>query len=452
MVTKTLIINARIVNEGQIKPGSVLIENDIIADIFDKPNPGDLIKDVGHIVDAEDSYLLPGVIDDQVHFREPGLTHKAEIYTESRAAVAGGITSFMEMPNTIPQTTTLENLENKFLLGAQNSMANYSFYMGATNSNLEEIVKVDPQKVCGLKIFMGSSTGNMLVDDHEALEKIFENAKLLITTHCEDESIIRANLQDFRNTYGDNIQPQHHPEIRNHLACLLSSQKAVQLAKKFNSRLHILHLSTAVETALFENNVSLENKRITGEVCVHHLWFTSADYATKQNLIKWNPAIKNLYDRETLWNALLHGSLDVVATDHAPHLLEEKLQPYLTAPSGGPLVQHSLQVMAEAVINRNLPLHLLAKWMSHNPAICYKIKNRGFIRKGYYADLVILNSSEKYTVKPDNILYKCGWSPFDGQTFSTTPTHTFINGRLVYHRGSFDETFRGSALEFSHTR
>jgi dihydroorotase len=448
MYSKTLIINARIVNEGQVKPGSVLIENEVIAEILNDPVPSFYIKNSDRVIDARNNYLLPGIIDDQVHFREPGLTQKADIHTESRAAVAGGITSFMEMPNTNPQTTTIPLLEEKFRVGAQKSFANYSFYMGATNDNLDEITKIDITKVCGIKVFMGSSTGNMLVDNDQTLAKIFANARTLIATHCEDEATVQANLQQFKSLYGNDILPAHHPQIRNHQACLLSSQKAVELAKKFKARLHVLHLSTAIETGLFDNDQPLDQKLITGEVCVHHLWFSADDYAQKGNFIKWNPAVKNGEDREALWQALLDGRLDVIATDHAPHLLEEKLNPYLSAPSGGPLVQHSLQAMADAIADRNLPIHYLAQWMSHNPAICYKIKNRGFIREGYYADLVILEPNKPHTVKKENILYKCKWSPFENHTFRSTPTHTFINGNLVYLNGNFVEEFRGKALEF----
>jgi dihydroorotase len=446
-MNKKLITNARIVNEGHVKHGAVLIEGDIIAEIFHQSVPEKLLHDC-EVIDAENNYLLPGIIDDQVHFREPGLTHKAEILTESRAAVAGGITSFMEMPNTVPQATTLKLLNDKFRIGASQSFANYSFFMGATNDNFDELRKIDAKKVCGIKIFMGSSTGNMLVDNDDALNKIFSEAKTLVATHCEDEATIKANTEQFIQKYGENILPSHHPAIRNHLACLLSSQKAVELARKHNTRLHVLHLSTAVETALFDNKIPLDKKRVTGEVCVHHLWFTSDDYAEKGNMIKWNPAVKNYADREALWSALESGTLDVVATDHAPHTLEEKQRPYLSAPSGGPLVQHSLQAMADSLRKRNLPIHLLAQWMCHNPAICFQVKKRGFIRKGYYADLVIFNPDKEYTVKQDNILYKCKWSPFEGYTFGGTPTHTLINGSLVYNNGIFDENFRGKALEF----
>lgn len=447
MSLKTLIVNATIINEGSIFQGSVLIEDDIISEVY-KLTPD--ISKLGKVrlIDAEFAYLMPGIIDDQVHFREPGLTHKAEILTESRAAVAGGITSFMEMPNTIPQTTTAKLLDEKFRIGAQQSMANFSFYMGATNDNAYELDKIDPRKVCGIKVFMGSSTGNMLVDDLNALERIFSQAKTLVATHCEDEATIKANLEKYRNEFGENIKAEHHPQIRNHEACLLSSTRAVELAKQNNTRLHVLHLSTAQETKLFDNSLSLDKKQITGEVCVHHLWFTHEDYKEKGNLIKWNPAVKTLSDREQLWKSLLDNTLDVVATDHAPHLLNEKLNPYLTSPSGGPLVQHSLQAMIDAFTARNLPLHILVQWMCHNPAICFNVSRRGFIRKGYYADLVILNPSKKYTVSKENILYKCQWSPFEEYTFNSTPTHTFINGELVYENGKFAEYFRGKPLEF----
>ena len=449
MASKTLIVNAQIVNEGRIVPGSVLIEDDLIAGIYEFATPAAMSFSSVQIIDAEGAYLLPGVIDDQVHFREPGLTHKADILSESRAAVAGGITSFMEMPNTNPQTTSIEMLHEKFALGARQSMANYSFYMGATNDNAEELQKIDPSKVCGIKVFMGSSTGNMLVDNTQTLEKIFANAPTLVATHCEDEATIQANMKEFREKYGNDITPDQHPAIRNHQACLLSSSQAAELARKHNTRLHILHLSTADETTLFRNDIPLLQKRITGEVCVHHLWFSDSDYARKGNLIKWNPAVKSSHDRETLWKALLDGRLDVVATDHAPHLLEEKQRPYLEAPSGGPLVQHALQAMADALLQRNLPMHLLAQWMCHNPAIAYRVEKRGFIRPGYFADLVILSPNQPYSVNKENILYKCGWSPFEGHQFQTTPTHTFINGELVFSKGLFNETYRGRALTFN---
>lgn len=447
MPDQKLIINARIVNEGEIKHGSVLIQNQFIEDIFQDTDPSSRFSRSVKIIDAKGSFLLPGVIDDQVHFREPGLTHKADLTTESRAAVAGGITSFMEMPNTNPQTTTIEKLDDKFTLGAQKSRANYSFYMGTTNDNVDQIEKVDPGKTCGIKVFMGASTGNMLVDNEKTLNEIFKRAPILVATHCEDETTIKNNTRIFKEKFGNNILPIHHPLIRSHNACFLSSSKAKEIALKHNTRLHILHLSTESEMIHFSNEIPLEQKRITGEVCVHHLWFDSHDYHTKKHLIKWNPAVKNSADREALWNALLSGKLDVVATDHAPHLLEEKQNDYLHAPSGGPLVQHSLQAMAQLIYQKGLPFHLIAKWMSHNPAILFRVKKRGFIRKGYFADLVIL-SARDFLVGKENILYKCGWSPFEGIRFNHTPTHTFINGSLVYNEGVFDENFRGTALEF----
>jgi dihydroorotase len=449
MPKKTLIINAKIVNEGSTRIGSLLIDGSYIAEISDNPCPESPTDGEINVIDAENSYLLPGIIDDQVHFREPGLTHKGELETESRAAIAGGITSFMEMPNTSPQTITVELLKEKFELGSKKSFANFSFFMGATNDNIDEIVKIDPAKVCGVKVFMGASTGNMLVNDPNALDLIFSKSPTLVAVHCEDETTIQTNLALYKEKYEDNIQPEHHPLIRDHKACLLSSEFAVSLAKKHNTRLHILHLSTAEETRLFDNSVSLQQKRITSEACVHHLWFTDESYKTKGNLIKWNPAIKTLKDREKLWESLLDGSVDVVATDHAPHLLEEKLKPYLQAPSGGPLVQHSLQIMADATSERNIPIHKLVQWMCHNPAICFGISKRGFIRKGYYADLVILNPDLKYTVTRENILYKCKWSPFEGHTFNSSPTHTFVNGNLVYNNGIVNEVSRGIPLEFT---
>lgn len=446
---RKLIKNARIVNEGQVQSGSLIIEGEYIAVVHYGEDPGFDPGEFDTIIDAENSYLFPGVIDDQVHFREPGLTQKADIHSESRAAVAGGITSFMEMPNTQPQTTTLELLEKKFRLGAEKSMANYSFYMGATNDNLAEIQKIDPRNVCGIKVFMGSSTGNMLVDNPEVLDKLFASAPTLIATHCEDENTIKKNLEQYQARFGDNILPEHHPAIRNHLSCLLSSQKAVALAKKHRTRLHILHISTAVETALFDHAIPLKEKKITSEACIHHLWFDSSNYQAKGNLIKWNPAVKNQADKEALWGALLAGAIDVIATDHAPHLFEEKMKPYLQAPSGGPLVQHSLQAMYDMMLKHNLPLQWIANWMAHKPAECFGVENRGFIRAGYKADLVILNPNKPFRVAKDNILYKCGWSPFEGHTFQSTPTHTIINGHIVYENGIFDETYRGEALTFN---
>ncbi len=447
MKSKKLIINAQIINEGEIKNGSLLIEGEYIQEIFQEERPNFAVSQDTTVIDAENGFLMPGVIDDQVHFRQPGLTHKGDIYSESKAAVVGGITSLMEMPNTKPQTTTLEKLDEKFEMGAKNSFANYSFYMGATNDNLEHVTKIDPENVCGIKIFMGASTGNMLVDDQQALENIFKNAPTLVATHCEDEQTIRKNLTEYKARFGNNILPSHHPEIRSHEACFLSSSRAVSIAKKHNTRLHILHLSTEREMVLFDEKTPLHEKKITSEVCIHHLWFDSSDYEVLGNLIKWNPAVKNKEDREALWRSLLEHKLDVVATDHAPHLLDEKINEYTSSASGGPLVQHSLQAMAHMIRERNLPFHLLARWMCHNPAIAYKVRNRGFIRKGYFADLVILKQ-KPFTVSKDNILYKCGWSPFENQTFNFTVDNTFINGEMVNDHGKVAENFRGKALQF----
>ncbi len=447
MKSNKLIINAQIINEGEIKKGSILIEGEYIQDIFQEERPNFAVSEDTTVIDAENGFLMPGVIDDQVHFRQPGLTHKADIYTESKAAVVGGITSLMEMPNTKPQTITLEKLDEKFEMGAKNSFANYSFYMGATNDNLEEIVKIDPANVCGLKVFMGASTGNMLVDDQQALENIFKIAPTLVATHCEDEQTIRKNLADYKSRFGNNILPSHHPEIRSREACFLSSSRAISIAKRHNTRLHILHLSTKDEMDLFDGKTPLHEKKITSEVCIHHLWFDRSDYEVLGNLIKWNPAVKNKEDREALWESLLNHKLDVVATDHAPHLLDEKLNEYTSSASGGPLVQHSLQAMAHMIKERNLPFHLLTRWMCHNPAIAYKVRNRGFIRKGYFADLVILKE-KPFTVSKDNILYKCGWSPFENHTFDFTVTHTIINGEMVNDHGKIAENFRGRALRF----
>jgi dihydroorotase len=400
------------------------------------------------IIDATSQYLLPGLIDDQVHFREPGLTHKGNLYSESLAAVAGGITSYIEQPNTVPQATTIELLEEKFALAASKSLANYSFNLGATNSNIEELKRADKSKHAGIKIFMGSSTGNMLVDNHAVLEDIFTNVDHQLIVHCEDESTIKANLEKFREEFGDNISPGHHPLIRSEEACYLSSSFAVELARKHDSKLHVYHLSTGKETGLFSNKVPLEKKRITAEVCVHHLWFTSADYEKLGNFIKWNPAIKTEADRNELWEALLDDRIDVIATDHAPHTLEEKKNPYLTAPSGGPLVQHALVSMMEFVHREVISIEKLVQKMCHNPAILFGIKERGFIREGYHADLVLVDPHRPWNVNENNILYHCGWSPFIGQQFKSRVTHTFVNGHLVYRNGDIDDSIKGSRLEF----
>ena len=447
-----LIKNARIVNEGRIFDGHILIHGEKVHSVLslDDPLPGEAQS----TIDADGRLVLPGVIDDQVHFREPGLTHKADIRTESRAAVAGGITSYMEMPNTIPQTTTIEELENKYRIAASNSLANYGFYLGATNDNIEEIRKLKPGQSPGIKIFMGASTGNMLVDDQEALDSIFADSPVLIATHCEDESVIRTNTDTCRREYGENVPIHCHPEIRSEEACYRSSARAVELARKHNARLHILHISTKKELELFDNTLPPEQKQITSEVCVHHLWFTDLDYAKQGTRIKWNPAVKTAEDREGLRTGLLDNHLDIIATDHAPHTAGEKDNSYFKAPSGGPLVQHSLVAMLELARAGLMDLPALAEKMCHTPARIFGVKDRGFIREGYYADLVILDEDD-WTVSKDNILYKCGWSPFEGQTFSTRVACTFVNGRLVYEwdysedKHSFTEGTSGHRLQFN---
>lgn len=426
---KVLIKNARVVNEGKIKEADVFIENGVIAEIGESISPKS--PDV-NIYDAEGTYLLPGLIDDQVHFREPGLTHKDTIETGSKAAVAGGITSFFEMPNTLPQTTTVELLEEKFQMAAESSYANYSFMFGGTNDNLEEILKVDPKKTAALKLFLGSSTGNMLVDDEKVLEEIFSKSPLLIAVHCEDEKTIQENLQEAIERYGEDIPMELHPKIRSEEACYLSSSKAVALAKKTGARLHVFHLSTAKEIGLFSNKKPLKDKKITAEVCIHHLWFNDSDYAKKGTLIKWNPAVKTKKDQEALLQGLLDGHIDVLATDHAPHTKEEKKNKYTKAPSGGPLVQHALPAMLQFHHQGKISLEKIVEKMCHNPAILYQIKDRGYIRVGYKADLVLVDLNAPWAVQPDNIVYKCGWSPFEGVTFKSRVTHTFVNGNLVY--------------------
>jgi len=440
-----LIKNAQIVNEGRIFEGEVLIEGDRIVAIDQtiSSKSADTL-----VVDAEQAFLLPGVIDDQVHFREPGLTHKATIASESKAAVAGGITSFIEMPNTVPQATTQALLEEKFALAAKSSYANYSFMFGGTNDNLEELLKTDPEKVAGIKLFLGSSTGNMLVDDEAVLEKIFASTDMLIAVHCEDEATIREHLKACKARYGDAIPITAHPKIRSEEACYLSSSKAVALAKKTGARLHVFHLSTAKETALFTNKIPLEKKRITSEVCIHHLWFDDKDYEEKGTLIKWNPAVKTKADKEGLWKALLEDKIDVIATDHAPHTLEEKQQVYTKAPSGGPMVQHALPAMLKAYRKGRISIEKIVEKMCHNPAILFNIEKRGFIREGYFADLVLVDIASPYTVSKDNIHYKCGWSPMEGTTFYSKITHTFVNGNLVYHKGVFDDKTKGKRLLF----
>ncbi len=447
MNKRLLIKDAIIVNEDIERQGSVLIENSLITKVFFKDIPEEIIES-SDIIEAKDKYLLPGIIDDQVHFREPGLTHKGDIYTEAKAAIAGGVTSFMEMPNTNPQTTTQELLKEKYRIGSQKSLANYSFYIGGTNDNLEELLKTDPKTVCGIKIFMGSSTGNMLVDNPETLEHIFKQSPMLIAVHCEDESTIKANTAKYLEKYGENIPISCHPVIRNDQACYLSSKLAVDLAKKYNTRLHILHLSTAKEMELFTNQIPLKQKRITSEVCVHHLWFDDTDYEKQGTRIKWNPAIKTKKDKEKLLESLTNDTLDIVATDHAPHTLAEKNNVYTKAPSGGPLVQHSLNVMLELRQQGKISLGKIVQKMCHAPADIFQVHNRGYIREGYFADFILLDLNQKWTVEPHNILYKCKWSPFEGYTFTGKVTHTFVNGNLVYENGIFDETTKGMRLSF----
>ena len=441
-----LIKNAQIVNEGTITSGDVLIEADRIAEIA----PSISVKNADtKVIDADGFYLIPGMIDDQVHFREPGLTHKATIKTESRAAVAGGITSFIEMPNTVPQATTIDLLEEKFAIAAKDAHANYSFMFGGTNDNLSEILKVDKTKVAGLKLFLGSSTGNMLVDNPKVLEEIFSKTDLLISTHCEDEATIRKNLEQAIAIYGDDIPMEKHPEIRSEQACYISSSQAIALAKKTGARLHVFHLSTAKETKLFDKKKALKDKKITAEVCVHHLWFTSEDYASKGTKIKWNPAVKTKKDREGLWKALNEGRIDVIATDHAPHTLEEKDNVYTKAPSGGPLVQHALEALFEMHRKGYITVEKLVEKIAHNPAILFEIKDRGYIREGYKADLVLINPNAPWTVTKENIAYKCGWSPFEGTTFRARVTHTFVNGHLAYENGKIAKATNGERLTFN---
>lgn len=440
-----LIRNAQLVNEGKQYHADVLIKNGFI----EKIDTNGIAMPADRVIDATGLFLLPGAIDDQVHFREPGLTHKGEIYTESRAAVAGGVTSFMEMPNTVPAATTLELLEEKYARAAQCSPANYSFFMGTTNSNLDELLKVDQRKICGVKIFMGSSTGDMLVDNQKALEKIFAEVQTLIATHCEDDPMIKANTAKFKEQYGDNLDATYHHLIRSREACYKSSSFAVELAKKNNTRLHILHISTAEELELFRNDIPLSQKRITAEACVHHLWFSNEDYATKGNYIKWNPAVKLPSDREAVFAAVLDGRIDVVATDHAPHTIEEKEQPYLSAPSGGPLVQHSLNAMLEFYHQGKISLEMIVQKMCHNVAELFEIDRRGFIREGYYADLVLVDLKSEYTVSKNNILYKCKWSPFEGFTFRSTITQTIVNGQIVYENGKVSDQVSGKRLMFN---
>ncbi len=440
---KILIKNSQIVNEGKIIQSDILIENDLISKI--EPH---ISEDADQIIDASGKYLLPGIIDDQVHFREPGLTHKGDIESESRSAIAGGTTSFIEQPNTVPNAVTQELLADKYELARQKSFANYGFMMGGTNDNLEEVLKTNPRNVPGIKLFLGSSTGNMLVDNPETLENIFSNTKMLIAVHCEDEATIRANTQKYFDEYGEDIPVKFHHLIRSEEACYKSSSKAIELAKKTGARLHVFHLSTAIETGLFGNDIPLKDKKITAEVCVHHLTFTNEDYDTKGGLIKWNPAVKTQKDKDGLWEALLDDRIDVIATDHAPHTWEEKQNVYTKCPSGAPLVQHSLVVMLENFKNGKISLERIVEKMAHNPAILFRIEKRGFIREGYKADLVLVDLNQNWTVKKENILYKCGWSPLEGTEFHSKVTHTFVNGKLVYENGKITQEKFGERLLF----
>ena len=446
MKKKLLIKNATLINEGKKIKSDVLIESGIFKKIA--PKIDNALNANTEVIDATGKILIPGIIDDQVHFREPGLTHKATIETESRAAIAGGITSFIEQPNTVPNATTIERLEEKFDIAEKTSYANYSFMFGGTNNNLDEILKVDKKNVAGLKLFLGSSTGNMLVDNPEVIEKIFASTELLIAVHCEDEDTIRVQTQKYKDRYGDDIPIKCHPEIRNEEACYKSSSKAVELAKKTGARLHVFHLSTAKELELFTNDIPLEEKKITAEVCIHHLWFNDDDYAEKGTFIKWNPAVKTENDQNALFKALLENKIDVIATDHAPHTLEEKSNVYTKAPSGGPLVQHALPAILEFYHQEKITLEKIVEKMCHSPAILFQVEKRGFIKEGYYADAVLIDLNNPWTVHKDNILYKCGWSPFEGKTFSSKITHTFVNGILAYKNEEFLNGKNGQRLKF----
>jgi dihydroorotase len=443
-MSSILIINANIVNENKVFQGDVLIRGERIEKI------GKDLQSAGAdlVIDANGKYLLPGVIDDQVHFREPGLTHKANIYTESRAAVAGGVTSFMEMPNTVPPTFTHQLLEDKYQIASKNSLANYSFFIGASNDNLDEILRTDATKVCGLKIFMGSSTGNLLVDDPKVLEEIFSQVPFLIAAHCEDEPTIRKNTEEYREKYGEDLPIEYHPLIRSEEACYLSSSFAVNLAKKHGTRFHVLHISTAKETLLFDEKTPLEKKKITAEACVHHLWFNQEDYNRLGTKIKWNPAIKTPLDQKAIMIALLNDYIDVIATDHAPHTIEEKKNTYFKAPSGGPLIQHSLVAMLEFYHRGEISLEKIVQKMCHNPAILFRIQERGYIREGYFADLVLVDLNKPWEVNTSNILSKCGWSPFEGETFRAKVSHTFVSGHLAYADGVLNENQLGKRLLF----
>ena len=441
---RIIIKNGTLINEGLSFTSDILIENERIVSIKENIE----IQEGDKVIDAQGKWVLPGVIDDQVHFREPGLTHKGSIATESKAAIAGGVTTFIEQPNTVPNAVTQELLEDKYQIAAQSSFANYSFMMGGTNDNLEEVLKTNPRNVAGIKLFLGSSTGNMLVDNQEVLEKIFSSTKLLIAVHCEDEQTIRENTEKAKATYGDDIPMDQHPIIRSAEACYKSSSTAIALAKKTGARLHVFHISTGKETELFDNTLPLKDKKITAEVCVHHLYFSDADYATKGSFIKWNPAVKTAQDREGIWEALLDNRIDVIATDHAPHTLEEKSQKYLQAPSGGPLVQHSLITMLEFAKQGKISVERVVEKMCHNPAIIFEIEGRGYLREGYFADIAIVNPNSELTVTKDNVLYKCGWSPLEGVTFHSTVETTLVNGNIAMENGVIAEQTFGQRLLF----
>ncbi|MDG1238467.1 MAG: dihydroorotase [Flavobacteriales bacterium] len=444
MKNKLIIRNAKITNENKEFIGDIVIEDSFISEISNQSISGTFDEEL----DASNLLLIPGMIDDQVHFREPGLTEKANIFTESRAAVAGGITSFMEMPNTVPNTVTQQLLEEKYQIAKQNSVANYSFFMGANNDNLKEVLKTDGEHVCGIKVFMGSSTGNMLVDNKETLSQIFKNSPLLIATHCEDEQTVRKNLAIFKEKYGSNIPFEMHPAIRSEEACYLSSSMAVDLASKYESRLHVLHISTAKELELFKSELELKEKKITAECCIHHLWFNDQDYQKNGSKIKWNPAVKTEYDRKSLINAINSDVIDIIATDHAPHTRNEKMNGYLSAPSGGPLVQHALLALLELEKTNQISLKQLVKKTSHDVADCFKIEKRGYLRPGYYADFVLIDQNKNTTVNKENILYKCGWSPFEGYNFSSSINSTYVNGKRVYHEGVLNEKTNSMRLKF----
>ena len=441
---KTLIKNSFVVDSGTLQKKDILISNDIIQKVSSEIN-----IEADRILDCSGLHIIPGVIDDQVHFREPGLTHKGDIYSESKAAVAGGITSFMEMPNTSPQTLTQDLLKKKFLLGEQKSLANFSFFMGASNDNIDEVLLSDPKKVGAIKIFMGSSTGNMLVNKLDTLNELFKKSRILLVVHCEDEDIINKNLNIYKEKYGDNIPINCHPKIRTEEACFKSSSLAIELAKKHKTRLHIFHISTAKELSHFINDLPIEKKQITSEACIHHLWFSEKDYDKKGAFIKWNPSVKTENDKKKLIDAVNSNLIDVVASDHAPHTLNEKNNNYIKCPSGGPLVQHSLVAMLDLYHDGLISLEKIVEKMCHNPAKLFRIKKRGFIKEGDYADLTILDLNKSWTVSKENILYKCGWSPFEGHTFKSSVQSCFVNGNLVYNSGKFDESFRGLPLEFN---